>query len=909
MLLMTTDDRPDPDALLARVQQEEDQGRHGRLKVFFGAAAGVGKTYAMLSEAQDLLASGVDVVAGYIETHGRKETEELLAGIPQLPLREIEYRGVKLREFDIDAALARKPAVLLVDELAHTNAPGSRHAKRWQDVQELVDAGITVHTTLNVQHLESLNDVVAQITGTIVRETVPDSVIEQADEIELIDLSAEELQQRLKEGKVYVSDQAGRAVHNFFRKGNLMALRELALRRTAERVDAQMQRYKQEHDIERVWPAGERLLVCIGPGPLSSRIVRTAARMAGAMRSEWIALYVESRGHDRMSEAERERIAEALRLAEKLGGDSVTVQGDDAADEILAYARSRNVNRIIVGKPIHARWKEKLFGSVVDDLINRSGDVDVYIITGEGEEAPLEREAGPALARNWRGYAAALGLAALCSAFAWLLDPILGDANIAMIFLVGVLIAAVLFGRGPAILSAVLNVLIFDFFFIAPRGTFVVDDTQYVVTFAAMLAVGIVVSTLLERIRQQIGASRQRERRTAALYSLSHDLAATRGRDAIAQVATRHTADVFEGKAVVMMAIEGGLSAMAGGQYGFDLNDAERGVARWAFDHASRAGLGTDTLPGAEAIYLPLMASRGAVGVLGVKPNNPKRLNEPEQMHLLETFADQIALAVDRTLLADEAQAAQVRAEAEQVRNTLLSSVSHDLRTPLASITGAASAMLDADASLDATAQRELAESIYEEAERLNTLVRNLLDMTRLESGAMTINAEPQPLEEVIGYVLDRMERQLHDRDVRTAVPDDLPLIPMDSVLVSQVFVNLLENGLKYTPAGAPIEISARRDAQNNVVLVEVADRGPGLPAGEEARVFDKFHRAASGAADGATTTTGAGLGLAICRAIVNAHGGRIWAENRDGGGASFKFTLPLAEPSPLGGEGRVREH
>jgi len=525
-----------------RVQQQEQDAQHkrGRLKVFFGASAGVGKTYAMLSEARALLTAGTDVVGGYVETHKRKETEELLEGIPLLPAREIAYRGVTLKEFDLDAALARKPDILLLDELAHSNVEGSRHAKRWQDAVELLDAGINVHTTLNVQHIESLNDVVAQITGVIVRETVPDSVIEQADEIELIDLSPEELQQRLKEGKVYVPDQASRATNSFFRKGNLMALRELALRRTAERVDAQMQRYKQEHEIERVWPAGERLLVCVGPGKMGPRIVRRAARMAQAMRAEWIVAFVETPDQNRMKEIDRERIAESLRLAEKLGGQTVALQGKSAADELLAYARQRNVNRILIGKPTHARWKELLFGSVLDDLITRSGEIDVYVISGDDEEeastaSPLQ---SPSL-RDWRTWAAPIVGALLSFGMSLVLDPLLSATNIAMIFVLGVVFVAAFFGRGAAIAAAILNILIFDFFFVPPRLTFAVSDTQYLITCAVMLIVGVAIATLSGQLRAQIDAARQRERRTASLYEFGRNLANARTREAVARTATK----------------------------------------------------------------------------------------------------------------------------------------------------------------------------------------------------------------------------------------------------------------------------------------------------------------------------------------------------------------------------------
>ena len=886
--------RPDPDQLLERVRADEARQARGKLKIFFGAAAGVGKTYAMLEAARAQKTSGVDVAIGWVETHGRAETEALLPGLDQLPPRAVEYRGATLREFDLDAALARRPALILVDELAHTNAPGSRHAKRWQDVVELLDAGMDVYTTLNVQHLESLNDVVARVTEVPTRETVPDSILEEAAEVELVDLPPDDLIQRLKEGKVYVPEQAGEAVRRFFRKGNLIALRELALRTTAARVDAQMEVYRRDHAVPGIWPVAERILVCVSPSPLAARVVRAARRMAAGLRAEWVVVNVEMPATAQLSDADRDRVVQTLRLAEQLGAETVTLTGHDVAAEILTYARRRNVTRIVLGKPARPRWREALFGSVVNELVRRSGDIDVYVITGEREgpqPAAAERRAPPPV--DWLEYAQAAGIAALSTAVAWVMFPYFAPANLIMVYLVGTALAAARLGRGPAILASVLSVAAFDFFFVPPYLSFAVSDTEYVVTFVVMLGVAVLISTLTARVRGQAEASRQRERRTAALYAMTRDLVSQQALDDLLEAAARHIAEVFGIRvAVLLPGPDGELVRRAGDLAAGPTDPSELGVARWVLEHGQMAGRGSATLPGARALYLPLAAARGTVGVLGVEPPPGEALATPEQLHLLETFAAQTALAIERVALVDEAQQARFRSETERLRNSLLSAVSHDLRTPLATITGSASALVEQEAQLDAAARRELAHAIQEEADRLNRLVHNLLEMTRLESGGVRVKKDWHSLEEVVGSALARVEKRLGERRVDIDLPPALPLVPLDPLLVEQVLINLLDNAIKYTPESSPIDISAA--VEDRAVGVVVADRGPGFAPGEEAQIFEKFYRGQD-----AGTRAGAGLGLAIARGIVEAHGGRITAEPRASGGAVFRFTLPLAAEPP----------
>jgi two-component system sensor histidine kinase KdpD len=905
-------ERPDPDRLLEEVKAAAARAQRGRLKIFFGASAGVGKTFAMLAAAQALRRSGTDVVVGLLETHGRTETAALLEGLEQLPPLMLDVQGAPIKEFDLDGALRRRPTLLLVDELAHTNAPGARHPKRWQDVDELLGAGINVYTTLNVQHIESLNDVVGQITGIRVSETLPDTFFETADEVELIDLSADELLKRLKEGKVYIPQQIERALDNFFKKGNLIALRELALRQTADRVDAQMREYREEKAIAPVWAAGERIAVSIGSSDRGERLIRSAKRLADALDAEWHAVYVETPALLRLPQAERNRILEYLRLAEQLGARTAVLSGGSIADELLAYARDNNISRLVMGKPRRrglARW---LFGSVVDLVTDRLLGLELELVGDPDAEREasafadqlartksylgIDRGKPASLKQRWPGYAVAVVITGAATALAWFLFGRFSPTNLVMVYLLGVLVIAYRFGRGPAIVASLLSVALFDFLFVEPYYSFAVSDTQYVLTFVVMLLVGLVISGLTASVRLQARVAQHRQARTEALYRMTRELSRANEPDEVMIIAVQHLSKVFEAQAVILRPEPGGTITYpkAQGVYG-SYHGADLGVARWVFANRVPAGLGTHTLAGAEALYLPLLAAHKLVGVLAVLPSRPDRLLIPEQRHLLETFAGQIAVAIERVQLAVDAAALARKAETESMRNSLLNAISHDLRSPLAVLVGASSSLVT-DERLSDAAKRDLAETIHEESKRMSTLVGNLLDMARLESGAVELARQWTPLEEIVGSVLSRLETMLAAHPVSVTLPPDLPLLNVDPVLIEQVFANLLENAVKYTPRGTRIEISAQR--LSGRISVEVADSGPGIPPGEEGKLFDKFYRLKHEAAQ-----SGVGLGLAICKAIIAAHGGSITAANRASGGAIFRFELPAGEPPPVEAE------
>lgn len=915
-----TDPRPNPDELLAHVQAEETRQRAGRLKIFFGYAAGVGKTFAMLQAAHRELAAGVDVVVGYVELHGRRETEALLEGLEVLPGKFYEHRGVRLKELDLDGVLQRRPQLVLIDELAHTNAPGARHAKRWQDVQELLDAGLDVFTSLNVQHLESLKDLISQITNVDVRETLPDFVFERADEIELIDITPEELCERLKAGKVYLPAQAERALQRFFQRPNLVALRELSLREAAARINEEVQREHATASPRLTWPTAERLLVCVGPSPTSGKLIRSAKRLADSLRADWIAVTVEPLNEDLLSPSDRQRTVEHLKLAESLGAEIATVTGRNVAEEVMAYARSRNVSKLVVGKTGSAgglRWRR----SINDDLLRHSGEIDVYVIRGErsaddacdARVAALQARRHPPLGARLNGFLAAFAATTVATLIGCAMTfAKFSEANIVMAFLLSVVVIAARFGREAGVVASVLGVLAFDVFFVPPRFSLAVADTQYLVTFLVMLSIAVFTSGLMARVREQAESARRREQRTGTLLRLSRQLAGISGREFLLATAGRQLVEITgvpvmlllpDGEGRVAVRWQGTTNSTPTVTADTDagtaappladlLQQQEIAVAQWVFEHNQLAGAGTETLPNASVLFVPLAASQGVVGVVGIRTTDPTTGLNPDERQFVEACASLTALALERDQSTLQAASTQIEVETERLRSALLSSVSHDLRTPLAVIAGAGGNLLEHD--VDASTRHDMLHTIVDESLRLGRLVDNLLDMTRVDAGALELHSQWQVVEEVVGSALHRLRRVLSDRVVTTHVPMDLPLVWFDGALIEQVLINMLENAVRYTPTTTPIEISARIHA--GAMCFEVRDHGPGVPPGSESLVFEKFYRGLNTVSDG---RRGTGLGLTICRAIVRAHGGRIGVENSPAGGARFWFTLPLNEPPP----------
>lgn len=888
--------RPTPEQMLARLKTEGDdtsgKRRRGRLRIFFGYAAGVGKTYAMLQAAHKLQAEGTDVVVGYIELHARPQTLALLDGLECLPVQQVPYRGTTLREFDLDAALARKPQVILVDELAHTNAPGVRHSKRWQDVEELLSAGIDVYTTLNVQHVESLNDVVAQISGVSVRETIPDEVFARAEDVALIDLTPDELLERLREGQVYIPEQAARALQQFFRKPNLMALRELALRQAADRVHVDVEAARQGTMAAVPWPTSERLLVCVSPSPTSAEVIRATKRLADSLRAPWVAVHVQTPQEGRMSNVDRAQLLHHLRLSERLGGEVATLTGEDVAQETIAYARARNVTKIVIGKsdqPFPGLFARQ---SLVTRLLRDSGNVDVFVIRGVAEKTSLL--AAPRQPRPWSRWLGMFLVLVLTTVVAWWFYAIeFAEANIVMAYLLGVIVVATRFGTGPAIVASFLSVLLFDVFFIRPFYTFAVHDSQYVITFAVMLLAALLTSTLTHRIRRLAEMARANEQRLESLYRLGRQLTGISGRRQLIQEAERAISEVFQVHAVLFLPDrERRIRPILDNLASFAASANEVAAAQWVFDQGQPAGLGTDTLPSLTALYLPLATPNGVVGVLSVQPTEAAALTSLETRQILDTYCTQIAFALERDRLTEEFQSARVQMETEKLRSSLLSAVSHDLRTPLAVIAGASSSLLQTADTLNGETRQELLESIFEEAHRMLRLVENLLQMTRLSSGVLTIHKEWQPVDEVIGSSIQRMHHFVKQRRIAVTIAPDTPLGHFDAVLIEEVLLNLLDNAHKYSPADKPIEI--RASGQHNNLVIEVTDRGRGLSATDQLHLFEKFYRGSSKA-----DRCGAGLGLAICKAIINAHGGTISADNRPEGGTVFRFLLPATGKPP----------
>lgn len=885
---MTDNDdiRPSPEAMLKLAQAEEVTAELGKLKIFLGYAAGVGKTYAMLEAARQRKKDGRDVVVGYAESHGRSETDALLEGLEIIPRKQVQYSGVVLPEMDIDAILSRRPQIVLVDELAHSNAPGSRHEKRWQDVEEILEAGIDVYTTVNIQHFESLNDVVAQITGITVRETVPDRLLDLAFEIKLIDISPEDLLQRLHEGKVYIADQAAKAIEKFFRPGNLMALRELSLRRTAARVDGQMRAYMETQSISGPWPTAERLLVCVSGSPYSEKLIRATCRLAEELKAEWITLYIEMPGGGHQVQENRERIWRNLRLAEGLGALVATITATDVTDAVMEYAVSHNITKIVMGKPNKPRWREVLQSPLVDRIIRRSGGIDVVVVSFEPEksdDATVPKRRHPV---QLRGYATSLVLVAAATLICEFLRPFLAPTNMVMFYLLAVVVASVRLSRKSAIVTALFGVLAFDFFFVPPLLTLVVADTQYLLTFLGLFVVGIVISTLVARARERAEVMRTRELQTASLYYLSRDLAASVDITAVLKAVVNNVEEAMNAQVVILLPEGERLDILASSE-GLELDIKEQAVADWAFRNNHPAGRATDTLVSADLIYLPLQTPATVLGVMGVRLENEPAYHSQDNRRLLDAFTTQAAMAMERIHFSHQAEQTQIIQARENLERALLNSISHDLRTPLVSVTGVLCSLKEEGTNLSDQARQELLETACGEAERLNRFVGNLLDMTRIEAGAIKLNSKTCDVQDLVGCALAAIEQRIGNRMVEVNLADDLPPAPMDLVLMSQVLVNLLDNAHKYAPAESVIELSASSDEK--WLTLEVFDRGPGVPEHDLKRVFDKFYRIPVPEGAGGT-----GLGLSICKGIVEAHDGSIEAKNRTGGGLRIVIRLPL---------------
>ncbi|MGX5776002.1 ATP-binding protein [Methylorubrum zatmanii] len=884
--------RPSPDALLEAARREERT--RGRLKVFLGAAPGVGKTYEMLTIGRARLKAGADVVVGVVETHGRAETQALLDGFEVVPRRAVPYHGTVLEEMDLDALLARRPQIALVDELAHTNAPGSRHPKRYQDVEELLDAGIDVLTTLNIQHVESLNDVVAAITRIRVRETVPDGVLDRADDIEVVDLNPDDLIQRLKDGKVYVPTNAERALKHYFSRGNLTALRELALRRTADRVDDELLSHMRANAIAGPWAAGERVLVCVSEDPRSAGLVRYAKRLADRLHAPWTALVVEGPRAASLTEAERDRIAEALRLADRLGGDAVTLPGGRRiADDILAYARSANVNHIVVGKAARSWLFELANGSVVHDLVRRSGNIGVHVVPGEAVpvEASPPRAATTVVTASpdIRPYALALGATALGLGLALLLQPHAGVENADLFLLTAIVGVAVRFGLGPSLAAVVAASLAYNFFFLPPVYTLTIADPTNVAAFVLFTVVAVVVSNLAARARLTAVVSQARAKSSERLFGFSRKLAGCGTLDDVLWATSAQVAAMLKVRVVLLLPDGKAVTVRAGYPPEDMLDEADLAAAQWAFDNERPAGRGADTLPGAKRLFLPMRTGRGTIGVIGLDADGTGPILTPEGRRLLDALADMGALAIERVRLVEDLDRAERAAETDRLRQALLTSISHDLRTPLASVLGAASTLRDLDAALPAEAKADLLATVIEESERLNRFIVNLLDMTRLEAGAVAPNLAPQDVAETVDTALRRTQKILGGHRVAVEIDPDLPTLRLDPVLFEQVLVNLLDNAAKYAPEGSTVTVRARHDGRT--VRIEVLDEGFGLPEGDVERVFDKFYRVRKSD----HVRAGTGLGLAISRGFVEAMGGTVTAANRrDRLGAAFTVTLPV---------------
>lgn len=881
------DRRPSPDALLAQAKAEG----HGKLKIYLGAAPGVGKTYEMLSDARKKLADGVDILAGVVETHGRKETLALCEGIEIIPKRKLGYRGQELEEMDIDALLARRPQIALIDELAHTNVDGSRHPKRWMDVEELLAAGIDVWSTLNIQHLESLNDIVARITRVRVRETVPDALLDRADDIELIDLTPEELIERLKEGKVYAPEQAQRAIRNYFAPGNLSALRELAMRRAADRIDQQVRGLRQAQGESTPWAASERILVCIDDRPDAAEVVRHAKRLADRAKAQWVAVYVETARHARLSEVERGRIAETLRLAARLGSETATLPGDRIADTVIAYAKDQNVTQIVVGKAKRPPLFEAVFGSVVRDLIDAAETIAIYVVPEEGEGAK-KRALGnliPQPALSPRAVFESVAMTAAATAAAYPLDAFIGVNNLSLVFLAAVLISALTRGLWSGLITGIICALAYNWFYTEPRYTFTVADPESVLAIVVFSGAAILVSFLASRAREQTQSARAEAKTSRELYGLAKGLASVATEDEVAQTLAAYAARSFDAECAVFARVGVHDLRLAGTAPGVaSLNDADMAAARWTADKGQAAGRGADTLPGVRWLFVPMRTSRLFAGVLAIARETPL---SPQERRRLDAMSDQAATALERAHIARAYEEGRIEMEGERLRATMLASLSHDLKTPIAGILGAASSLRTYGDKHDEATRTELLAGIESEAERMQRYVVKLLDMTRLEAGGVKPKLEALDVADVVSAVLKRAEPIAEGVWLDGDVAPGLPLLTADGTLLHQTLFNLVENAIVHGARmvdGGEVRLAARM--QDGGVVFQITDNGPGLPADAQARIFDRFFRGDK------AKTSGTGLGLAIVKGFAALMGAKVEAQNRRAhAGAIFTLAFPEA--------------
>jgi two-component system sensor histidine kinase KdpD len=871
--------RPNPDELLESIKKQEESGKKGKLKLYLGMCAGVGKTFSMLQDASKASGKGIDTVIGYVETHGRAETEFLLFHLEQIPRKQINYKGISIEEMDIDAILARNPKIVVVDELAHTNAPGSRHTKRYLDVIELLNSGIDVYTAINVQHIESRTDFVSNITGIIIKETVPDTILDLAYEIELVDISPDELMQRLSDGKVYTKDKSEKAIKNFFRKGNLTALREMSLRITAERVDRQLRDYMVENRISGPWKSGQRILIAISASPSSAQLIRWARKVSYTMEASLIAVNVES--SKPLNLEDKKSLDDNIKLVKELGAEFISTADEDVVKAIIRIARKENVTDIIIGKS-KRRGLYKLFSkNIIQKLLKESGDIDIYIVSEDsGDERKLNYNL-PKPQSDIIKYSISLFTILLTSAVLYPIANYIGYPSVAFILLFVISLLPLYFGPGPVLLASFISPLIWNFFFVPPYFTFVISKTEDALVFFLFYIVAIVSSILTTKIRSKEILLRKREENATALYQLANDLSNSTNLDEVINAFIKNIKKVFSADAKVMLSGDNGKLQMS------SISDKEFGVAQWVFLNRKKAGKFTDTLPETDMTFIPVQGPHGIYGVAGIKLNSKKLSNEEESF--LNVFVSQFASSIEREILSNSANKSILYEESEKLYKDLFDSISHELKTPISAIMGSTSLMLDKNTNLSDENKLNLIMEINTAGERLNKLVENLLDMARLESGRLAPNYGLYELNDLFNISIQKLENEIGNRKIIKDIPDGIPLVYIDIGLMEQVIRNILLNSIKYSPADSEIHLSA--DWDKEFIYIFLKDSGEGISEEHINFVFDKFFRADK------TQTGGSGLGLSIAKGFVEAHDGTIKAKNIKGGGVMFEIKIPNKKP------------